>query len=78
MLNGNNNIAFRFALFTSLFSYTNVKVLDLAERAVFDQSYENIATENLNLNLTNEKSGVYFVNITIGNQQIGKKIIIQK
>ena len=73
--NGNFNVQF-----TSNASNGNgVKVLvhDMRGRVILENSYENSATFNQNIQLNNAQSGVYLLTVTDGEIKQTKKIVVQ-
>lgn len=54
-----------------------VKVYDIRGRFIFNNSYNNTSDIKQEINLNNVQSGMYLVNISDGDKQITKKIVIQ-
>lgn len=54
-----------------------VKIIDILGKKVYE-SGTLVETQSLNINTTNMKNGVYFINLQIGTKSVNKKLIIQK
>ncbi len=54
-----------------------VHVYDVRGRSVFKNSYNNTSDITQEINLNNVQSGMYLVNVTDGDKQITKKIVVE-
>ena len=57
-------------------SDVEILIYDLLGRVVFENNYENSFNFNEIIDLSSENSGVFLINVTIGNNQITKRVII--
>jgi subtilisin-like proprotein convertase family protein len=57
-------------------SDVEILIYDLLGRVVFENNYENSFNFNETIDLSSENSGVFLINVTIGNNQITKRVII--
>ena len=57
-------------------SDVEITVYDLLGRAVFDRTFDNSLNFNEAIDLSNAKSGVYMITVTLGNQEVTKRIVI--
>ena len=57
-------------------SDVEITVYDLLGRAVFERNFDNSFNFNEVIDLSNAKSGVYMMTVTIGKQKITKRIVI--
>ena len=57
-------------------SDVEITVYDLLGRAIFDRTFDNSFNFNEAIDLSNAKSGVYMMTVTVGNQKVTKRIVI--
>jgi hypothetical protein len=71
----NPNIDGKFFLENKLNSEVSLKVLDILGNEVFETfSYNSL----IEINIAEQKSGLYFLSILVGNEIISKKLILLK
>ncbi|MBN97354.1 MAG: hypothetical protein CMC56_05545, partial [Flavobacteriaceae bacterium] len=57
-------------------SDVEISIYDLLGRAVFERNFDNSFNFNEAIDLSNAKSGVYMMTVTVGNQKVTKRIVI--
>jgi hypothetical protein len=57
-------------------SDVEISIYDLLGRAVFERNFDNSLNFNEAIDLSNAKSGVYMMTVTVGNQKVTKRIVI--
>jgi surface antigen len=61
------------------FSPIQIKLIDVMGQIVYNENFDNYkGVYSKEINLENKAAGVYFVQITIGDKTINKKLILQK
>jgi hypothetical protein len=72
--NGHFNIVTTFAATQNV----DVKVVDVLGQVVYSDKKKDIGVGNIEINLNNQTSGIYFVEVTDGQEKITKRILIDK
>lgn len=72
--NGQVNIKFNFSKKEDV----SVTVYDVLGKVVSRNDIQNVTSSEYKLNLTNCANGVYMVNVTVGNEQLAKRIVLNK